>query len=111
MPEEELCLKSSLLHPSPVPEHHPTLAFWGKYCLKKLSTPSPTPFFFFLWNGASQRLPLDSTVQSRAEELAGVPRGGGPCACVDKALSLAVSFLPLVVCGCSAITFVCLLSV
>lgn len=66
MPEEELCLRSSLLHPSPVSEHHPTLAFWGKYCLKKLSTPSPTPFFFFFlveWSFAEVAFRFNSSEQ------------------------------------------------
>lgn len=123
LPDERLCLKSILLRPFPLQSLNAT-APWHfekkkKNCLQKLSSPSPRlpPLFFSsLRNGASQRLYLDSTVQSGGVAAAaspksspGSPGGGGPRAWLDAALSLRVSFC-LLLCRCSAaITFVCLL--
>lgn len=123
----ELCLKSSLLHPSPLqPWNATTHWHFGKKKLPpETEHPHPlasfsSPFFNSLRNGALQRLYLDSTVRSsgsllllllplqRAQRL---PGGGGPPARLDAVLSLRVSLL-VAGCRCSAaITFVCLLSV
>lgn len=110
LPEEELCWKSSLLHPSPLQPLNAT-AHWHfekKNCLQKLSTPqsSPPPFFNSLRNGALQRLYLDSTVPSGGVAAAASPKSsrGSPEAVVpparlDAALSLRVSFCLLLCAG------------
>lgn len=93
LPDERLCLKSILLRPFPLQSLNAT-AHWHfekkkkkKNCLQKLSSPSPLlpPFFFSsVRNGASQRLHLDSTVQSGGVAAAASPKSsrGSPQAVV-----------------------------
>lgn len=106
-------MKSSILHPFPLHSLNAT-THWHfekkkKNCLQKLSTPSPPLFFFpFLeeWSFAEVVFRFNSSERQGSccccclsEELARLPGGGGPRACLDAALSLRVSFCLLLCAG------------
>lgn len=111
LPEEELCLKNSLLRPSPLQSLNAT-AHWHFEKKKKLPSetehpPSPLlPPFFLLeeWSFAEVVFRFNSSERRGpccrlSEELARLPGGGGPRARLDAALSLRVSFCLLLCAG------------